>query len=113
MSAETGVVHDGKHQRADGERLNELVADTPFAEAALEDIGRGAQGAMDNNAAQAWNHAFYWQCLRPTAGGGGGEPAGALAEAIDMAVGGTEAVDRKSTRLNSSHSCASRMPSSA
>src|SRR3546814_2817038 len=50
---------------------------------------------MYNNAAQAWNHAFYWQCLRPTAGGGGGEPAGALAEAIDKAFGGTEALRKQ------------------
>src|SRR3546814_11910547 len=50
---------------------------------------------MYNNAAQAWNHAFYWQCLRPTAGGGGGEPDGALAEAIDKAFGGTEALRKQ------------------
>src|SRR3546814_535608 len=95
ISAETVDFHYGKHQRAYVDRLNELVADTPFAEAALEDIVRGAQGAMYNNAAQAWNHAFYWQCLRPTAGGGGGEPAGALAEAIDKAFGGTEALRKQ------------------
>src|SRR3546814_10612555 len=59
ISAETVDFHYGKHQRAYVDRLNELVADTPFAEAALEDIVRGAQGAMYNNAAQAWNHAFY------------------------------------------------------
>ena len=41
----------------------------------LEDIVRKAQGAMFNNAAQVWNHAFYWNCLKPSAGGGGGEPA--------------------------------------
>src|SRR3546814_2029853 len=89
ISAETVDFHYGKHQRAYVDRLNELVADTPFAEAALEDIVRGPQGAMDNNAAQAWNPAFNWQCLRPTAGGGGGTPAGALAEAAAKALGGT------------------------
>src|SRR3546814_3689550 len=95
ISAETVDFHYGKHQRAYVDRLNELVADTPFAEATLEDSVRGAQGAMYDNAAQAWNHAFYWQCLRPAAGGGGGEPAGALAEAIDKAFGRAEALRKQ------------------
>src|SRR3546814_2810111 len=97
ISAETVDFHYGKHQRAYVDRLNELVADTPIAEAALDDIVRGAQGAMYNNAAQAWNHAIYWQCLRPTAGGGGGAPAGALADAIDKAFGGTDALCKQVT----------------
>jgi Fe-Mn family superoxide dismutase len=91
VSAETVDFHHGKHQRAYVERLNALIAGTGFAEATLEQIVRKAQGEMFNNAAQAWNHAFYWQCLRPSAGGGGGAPSGALAEAIDKAFGGFEA----------------------
>jgi Fe-Mn family superoxide dismutase len=91
VSAETVDFHHGKHQRAYVERLNALIAGTGFAEATLEEIVRKAQGEMFNNAAQAWNHAFYWQCLRPSAGGGGGAPSGALAEAIDKAFGGFEA----------------------
>ncbi|WP_417472642.1 superoxide dismutase [Luteimonas mephitis] len=91
ISAETVEFHHGKHQRAYVDRLNALVAGTGFAEASLEEIVRKAQGEMFNNAAQAWNHAFYWQCLRPSAGGGGGTPSGALAEAIDKAFGGFDA----------------------
>jgi Fe-Mn family superoxide dismutase len=91
VSAETVDFHHGKHQRAYVERLNALIAGTGFAEATLEEIVRKAQGEMFNNAAQAWNHAFYWQCLRPSAGGGGGTPSGALAEAVDRAFGGFEA----------------------
>ena len=87
ISAETVDFHYGKHQRAYVDRLNELAAGTEFAEATLEDIVRKAQGAMFNNAAQAWNHAFYWNCLKPAGGGGGGEPAGALATAIDTTFG--------------------------
>ena len=92
ISAETVDFHHGKHQRGYVDRLNELVAGTDLAEAPLEEIVRTAQGAVFNNAAQAWNHAFYWQCLRPAAGGGGGVPSGALAEAIDKAFGGVEAL---------------------
>jgi len=92
ISAETVECHHGKHQRAYVERLNALVAGTDLAEAPLEDIVRGAQGAVFENAAQAWNHAFYWRCLRPSAGGGGGAPSGPLGEAIDKAFGGFEAL---------------------
>lgn len=87
ISSETVDFHHGKHQRAYVDRLNQLVAGTEFAEATLEDIVRKAQGALFNNAAQAWNHAFYWNCLKPAAGGGGGEPAGALATAIEATFG--------------------------
>ncbi len=91
ISAETVDYHYGKHQRAYVERLNELVAGTELAEAPLEDIVRKAQGAVFNNAAQAWNHAFYWRCLKPAAAGGGGAPAGELAAAIERAFGDFDA----------------------
>ena len=95
ISAETVDFHHGKHQRAYVERLNALIAGTDFAECTLEEIVRKAQGEVFNNAAQAWNHAFYWQCLRPSAGGGGGAPSGALAEAIDRAFGSFDGLRRQ------------------
>jgi len=84
LSAETLDYHHGKHQRAYVERLNELIAGTEFSDLALEDIVRRAQGSLFNQAAQVWNHEFYWQCLRPR---GGGEPVGRLAEKIAQAFG--------------------------
>jgi Fe-Mn family superoxide dismutase len=88
LSAETVDYHYGRHHRAYVERVNELVAGTGLAEAPLEEIVRKAQGALFDNAAQAWNHAFYWRCLKPAAGGGGGAPEGALAAAIERSFGG-------------------------
>ena len=87
ISAETVDFHHGKNQRAYVDKLNALIAGTEFAELPLEEIVRKSQGAMFNNAAQAWNHAFYWNCLKPATAGGGGDPIGALAEAIDKAFG--------------------------
>jgi Fe-Mn family superoxide dismutase len=84
LSAETLDYHHGKHQRAYVDRLNELIAGTEFADLMLEDIVRRAQGQLFNQAAQVWNHEFYWQCLRPR---GGGEPGGALGEKIVQAFG--------------------------
>lgn len=88
LSAETVDLHHGRHQRGYVDRLNEMIAGTEFAELPLEDIVRKARGAMFDNAAQAWNHAFYWKCLKPAAAGGGGAPGGALGEAIDRTFGG-------------------------
>ena len=90
ISAETIDFHYGKHQRAYVDKLNELIVGTEFADMPLEEIVRKAQGAMFNNAAQAWNHAFYWSGMKPAAGGGGGEPSGALADAIDKAFGSVD-----------------------
>ncbi|MDG2524554.1 Fe-Mn family superoxide dismutase [Stenotrophomonas sp. HITSZ_GD] len=84
LSAETLDYHHGKHQRAYVDRLNALIAGTEFAELVLEDIVRRAQGQLFNQAAQVWNHEFYWQCLRPR---GGGEPTGKLGEKIVQAFG--------------------------
>jgi superoxide dismutase, Fe-Mn family len=82
ISAETLEYHYGKHHQAYVDNLNKLVPGTEFANATLEQIIAKAQGPIFNNAAQVWNHSFYWQCLKPQ---GGGEPAGKLAEAIKKA----------------------------
>jgi superoxide dismutase len=66
------------------DNLNKQIEGTEFAELPLEAIIRKAQGGMFNNAAQTWNHTFYWHCLKPN---GGGEPTGKLKEAIDKAFG--------------------------
>ncbi|OIP08405.1 MAG: superoxide dismutase [Betaproteobacteria bacterium CG2_30_68_42] len=79
ISKETLEYHYGKHHQAYVTNLNNLIKGTEFENASLEDIVRKASGGLFNNAAQVWNHSFYWQCLSPT---GGGEPKGALAEAI-------------------------------
>lgn len=79
ISPETLDYHHGKHHNAYVVKLNSLVEGTEFAGKSLEDIIRTSQGPVFNNAAQIWNHTFYWNCLSPN---GGGEPTGALADAI-------------------------------
>ena len=84
ISAETISFHYGKHHKAYVDNLNRLIKGTEFANLALEDIVKKASGGIFNNAAQTWNHSFYWNCLSP---GGGGEPSGELAEAINKSFG--------------------------
>ncbi|RMF22696.1 MAG: superoxide dismutase [Fe] [Deltaproteobacteria bacterium] len=84
ISAETLEYHYGKHHKAYVDNLNKLVAGTDMEGKSLEDIIRSASGGVFNNAAQVWNHSFYWNCLSPN---GGGEPSGALADAINKACG--------------------------
>lgn len=84
ISQETIEYHHGKHHRAYVTKLNELIRGTTFAEASLEDIVRQAQGDLFNQAAQAWNHGFYWRCLSQK---GGGQPHGELAAEIKSAFG--------------------------
>jgi len=84
VSGETIDFHYGKHHKAYVDNLNKMIEGTEFADMALEQIIRKAQGAMFNNAAQVWNHTFYWNCLKPN---GGGEPTGKLAEAITAGFG--------------------------
>ncbi len=79
MSKETLEYHYGKHHQAYVTKLNELIEGTEFEALALEEIIRKSTGGVFNNAAQVWNHTFFWNCMRP---GGGGEPAGGLARAI-------------------------------
>lgn len=84
MSRETLEFHHGKHHKAYVTKLNELQQGTEFASMPLEDIVRKASGTLYNNAAQAWNHAFFWNCLQPR---GGSEPSGELADAIRSRYG--------------------------
>ena len=79
ISAQTLSFHYGKHHKAYVDNLNKLKEGTPFADAGLEEIIEKAEGGLYNNAAQVWNHTFYWNCLSPQ---GGGEPTGELSEAI-------------------------------
>ncbi len=84
ISAETLEYHYGKHHAAYVSNLNKLISRTEFESASLEDIIMKAKGGIFNNAAQVWNHTFYWNSLSPD---GGGEPKGALANAITKAFG--------------------------
>src|SRR5574340_1053698 len=84
MSKETFEFHYGKHHQAYVTNLNNLVKGTEFETMSLEDIIRKSAGGMFNNAAQIWNHTFYWHSLSPQ---GGGKPAGDLAKAIDAKFG--------------------------
>jgi Fe-Mn family superoxide dismutase len=87
MSRETLEYHHGKHHATYVDKLNGLIADTEFAESPLEEIVRRADGGIFNNAAQAWNHAFFWRCLTPAVDG---VPAGSLAQAVERDFGGIE-----------------------
>ena len=84
ISKETLDFHYGKHHAAYVTNLNKLLPGSDFEEASLEEIVKKAKGPIFNNAAQVWNHTFYWNCLAPK---GGGEPEGNLAEAIQKAFG--------------------------
>jgi len=94
ISAETLAFHYGKHHAAYVANLNKLIVGTEFENQSLEDIVRKSSGGIFNNGAQAWNHTFYWNCLAPRAGG---EPTGALADAIAQAFGSFAAFKEKFT----------------
>ena len=85
ISAETLEFHHGKHHNAYVTNLNNLIEGTEFADKSLEDIVKTAPaGGLFNNAAQVWNHTFYFLGLTPN---GGGEPSGSLADAINSSFG--------------------------
>jgi superoxide dismutase, Fe-Mn family len=90
ISEETIEYHHGKHHKAYVDKLNSLIEGTPHAAMGLEDLirkvhGQASERPVFNNAAQVWNHTFYWNCLSPS---GGGEPTGAAADAISKSFGG-------------------------
>ncbi|HCR61960.1 MAG TPA: superoxide dismutase [Fe] [Serratia liquefaciens] len=84
ISAETLEYHYGKHHNAYVVNLNNLLKGSKFEGLSLEAIIKASSGGIFNNAAQVWNHTFYWHCLSPQ---GGGEPQGKLAAAINQAFG--------------------------
>jgi Fe-Mn family superoxide dismutase len=84
ISKTTLEFHYGKHHQAYVNNLNGLVPGTEFENASLEEIIAKSEGGTFNNAAQVWNHSFYWNCLKPN---GGGAPEGELAKAIDEFFG--------------------------
>jgi Fe-Mn family superoxide dismutase len=84
ISAETLEYHYGKHHNTYVTKLNGLVEGTDFANMTLEEVVKSSDGGVFNNAAQIWNHTFYWNSLSPNCGG---EPTGALADAINAKWG--------------------------
>ena len=93
ISAETISFHYGRHHRAYVANLNRLIAGTQYADMPLEKIivetsGKNEKAGIFNNAAQAWNHKFYWQSLKPK---GGGEPPATLRQKIEASFGTIEA----------------------
>ncbi|WP_395342228.1 Fe-Mn family superoxide dismutase [Ningiella sp. W23] len=84
ISAETLDFHYGKHHATYVTKLNGLIEGTDYADKSLEEIVKSSDGGVFNNAAQIWNHTFYWHSLSPN---GGGEPSGALADAINAKWG--------------------------
>ena len=99
ISANTISFHYGKHHQGYVTNLNKLTGGTPFADQSVEQIVRATAGKVDqaaifNNAAQVWNHTFYWQSLRPN---GGGEPPAALKAKMEASFGSVEACRKELT----------------
>lgn len=94
ISAETIDYHYGKHHQAYVTNLNKLIDGTDHSGKSLEEIIRSSDGGLFNNAAQVWNHTFYWNSLSPN---GGGAPSGELADAINAAFGSFEEFKEKFT----------------
>ena len=92
ISQETLEYHYGKHHHTYVVKLNGLIEGTDLEGRSLEEIVKSSTGGIFNNAAQVWNHTFYWHCLAPNAGG---EPTGAIADAINAAFGSFDAFKAK------------------
>lgn len=95
ISKETLEFHYGKHHQTYVTNLNNLIKGTEFEHAALEDIVKKSSAGIFNNAAQIWNHTFYWNSLSPS---GGGAPSGALAAAIQAKWGSFDAFKEAFTK---------------
>ncbi len=97
ISANTIGFHYGKHHKGYVDNLNKLVAGTEFADLSLEKIitatvGKADKTAISNNAAQTWNHTFYWRSLKPK---GGGEPPAGLKQKIEASFGTLDACKKE------------------
>lgn len=95
ISSETLEYHYGKHHQAYVTNLNKLIPGTEFESMKLEEIIKKSKGGLFNNAAQVWNHTFYWHCLSPN---GGGAPQGKVAEAINKYFGSFDSFKEKFTQ---------------
>ena len=95
ISAETLDYHYSKHHNTYVVNLNNLLLGSGFEGKSLEEIIKTSSGGIFNNAAQVWNHTFYWNCLAPN---GGGEPTGELAEAINQSFGSFEKFKEEFTK---------------
>ena len=100
ISAETLEYHHGKHHAKYVATLNELVEGTDQADKSLEELIKSTSGKLFNQAAQVWNHTFYWNCLSPQ---GGGAPSGAVADAINSAFGSFDAFQEAFNKEAASH----------
>tara|TARA_R110002049_G_scaffold182923_3_gene350810 strand:- start:220 stop:798 length:579 start_codon:yes stop_codon:yes gene_type:complete len=87
ISKETLEYHYGKHHQTYVTKLNDAIKGTDYESMSLEEIVKKSDGGVFNNAAQIWNHTFYWHCLSPN---GGGEPSGKLADGIKKKWGSVE-----------------------
>ena len=92
LSAEHFDFHYGKHHKAYLDKLNELTAGKPEEKKSLEELIKTTEGVLFNQAAQVWNHTFYWNCLKK---GGGGAPTGKLADAIKKDFGSFDDFKKK------------------
>lgn len=97
ISKETLEFHHGKHHQTYVTNLNNLIPGTEFENMSLEDIIMKSSGGIFNNAAQIWNHSFYWNCLSPN---GGGQPSGALADAINSTFGSFDKFKEEFTKTS-------------
>ncbi|HYF60625.1 MAG TPA: Fe-Mn family superoxide dismutase [Burkholderiaceae bacterium] len=95
ISKETLEFHHGKHHQAYVTNLNNLIKGTEFENASLEDIIRKSSGGVFNNAAQVWNHTFFWSSMKPN---GGGQPTGPVADAIAKKWGSFDAFKEAFTK---------------
>lgn len=95
ISEETLEYHHGKHHQAYVTNLNKLIEGTEYEGRSLEDIIKTSSGSVFNNAAQVWNHTFYWHCLSPN---GGGKPSAKLLAAIESSFGSFDEFQQKFTQ---------------
>jgi Fe-Mn family superoxide dismutase len=95
LSKETFEYHYGKHHQAYVTNLNNLIPGTEFESLPLEEIIKKSSGGIYNNAAQIWNHTFFWSCMKPA---GGGAPTGKLADAINAKFGSYDAFKEAFTK---------------
>ncbi len=97
LSKETLEYHYGKHHKAYVDTLNTLIPGTEFEKASLEEIIKKSSGKTFNQAAQIWNHTFYWYGLKPNPAGKANEPTGAIADAISKTFGSFEQFKKEFT----------------